>query len=771
MKKRTDRIITDIAGAELKMIFSTPVAWVMLVVLAVLCARAFLSVFGLYAEAAATEPHISFITEGLFCSDSYGLFPTVQSYLFLFIPLVSMGIVSRDLDSSTIGLLYSSPVSNSQIMVGKYLALLGYGCALMLIVALFAVFGCFAVDNVDIPLLLTGMLGLFLLVCAYAAIGVFMSSLTSYQVVSAIATFAVLAGLSALRDFGQDIPWVRDVTWWLSINGRCGQFIKGLISSEDIIYFITIVCGFLSLSVIRLDALRRNRTRFLAFVRCLGVMAAVAVVAFVSTRPALRFYHDSTETKRRTITVPSQEVMRRVKGPVTITTYVNALDEEGFYLGIPSRYNFDMDYLKPYLWFKPEIRQKYVYYWADAGSAAVRRRFPDLSDEQRAERITDVYEMNFDKFLTPQQIASKVDLSGEGYRLVKHIRLADGRSTFLRVFDDSERQPGEKEITAAFKRLLDGSVPVGFVTGHGERNIFGEGDADYKAFATSRHFRHSLLNNGFDAVTLTPGEAIPDSIKILVIADPRSGFAAGEIAEIEKYISRGGDLILSTEPGRQQYANEIAGLVGVEFQNGRVASPKGENPQNLVLATVSAESFAEIPELKHVKGHGYKVTMPNAVQIKPVGAEGYTYKKLLYSDAGSWNELNTTDFENEEAVCDAAAGESVGHKVVGALMHRTLDGGREQKIILLGDTDCFSNIELTRDRYAVASGNFSLLYNVFHYLSDGQYPVDTPRAGCTDTTLRIGMPQMALVKCLFYGLVPIVLLLTASLVIMRRKSR
>ena len=64
------------------------------------------------------------------------------------------------------------------------------------------------------------MLGLYLLVCAYAAIGLFMSSITSYQVVAAMGTLAVLAVLNFVGDMWQDIDFVRDITYWLAINGR-----------------------------------------------------------------------------------------------------------------------------------------------------------------------------------------------------------------------------------------------------------------------------------------------------------------------------------------------------------------------------------------------------------------------------------------------------------------------------------------------------------------------------------------------------------------------
>ena len=169
-------------------------------------------------------------------------------------------------------------------------------------------------------------------------------------------------------------------------------------------------------------------------------------------------FYDATATKSNTITVPSQEVMSRVKGKVTMTTFTNILDEEGFYLGIPSRFNSDKEYFKQYLRFKPDLKIKYEYYWANSGSKSVHRRFPDMTDEQRAATIADIYEVNFDMFQTLEEISKKKDLSSESYRLVREIKLEDGRSTFLRIFNDSKRMPEEKEITAAFKRLIDGAV-------------------------------------------------------------------------------------------------------------------------------------------------------------------------------------------------------------------------------------------------------------------------------------------------------------------------
>lgn len=767
-------VILNIAKTELKMIFSTPVAWIMLLVFTVLCGLFFTEVFQMYAEAQEGGSHLSFITNGIFSSDSNGLFPTVQFYLFLFIPLVSMGMISRDLSSGSIKILYSSPVTDAQIVLGKFTAMIGYGLAMMAVVMLFVIFGAVAIVNVDMPLILTGLLGLFLLICAYSAIGIFMSSLTSYQVVAALATFALLGGLSMMGNIAQDVIWLRDITWWLSISGRCETFIAGLLCSEDIIYFITITALFLVLAIMRISNKRRSRSRRTRFIGYSAVIAVTVLISLLSSRPKLMWFYDATATKSNTITKPSQEVMDKIDGKMTMTTYINILDENSFYLGLPSRFNYDKEYFKQYTRFKPDLKLKYEYYWADSGNKTVRRRFPNLTDEERAQVLSDVYELNFKMFQTLEEVSQKAELGGEGYGLVREIKHEDGRKTFLRIYDDSKRMPEEKEITAAFKRIAEGPVTVGFLTGHSERNIYSQGDKEYLLCTSQKTQRHSLINNGFDIeeVNLNEGKSVPDHIDILVIADPRESFSEAEVAEIAKYIESGRNLIIAADAGSQDNANQIAELVGGLFVNGRLAVPQGENDlqQDLVLARVTANAVKTHPQMSAFRSHGNRITMPGAVQVAGFRTKGFAPLTILASEAQGWNEIHTTDFVNTVAELDSLKGEKRGAKSVGIQMTRTV-GDKNQKILLLGDADCFSNAEMMRQRYGVTSANFPFLYQTFKWLCDDRYPIDTPRAHGKDNSLRIGFQAIPFLKWGFLGVLPLVMLLAMILIIIRRKSR
>lgn len=252
--------IFKIAKMELQTLFYSPIAWLILVIFAFQTVTNFMGNIESYVQSQELGYPVSSITTRLFASPWGGLFTTVQGYLYLYIPLLTMGLMSRELSSGSIKLLYSSPVTNWQIILGKYLSMMIYGLALIFVLLVIALFGSFTIKDFDFPMVLSGLLGLYFLICAYAAVGLFMSSLTSYQVVAAIMTLVVLGLLSYVKNLWQEFELVREITYWLSISGRSGEFIRGLICSEDVIYFITVSALFLVLTVIRLQANRPEST-------------------------------------------------------------------------------------------------------------------------------------------------------------------------------------------------------------------------------------------------------------------------------------------------------------------------------------------------------------------------------------------------------------------------------------------------------------------------------------------------------------------------------
>ena len=129
-------------------------------------AMAFGDAFGGYVKSQDLGYTLRDVTAGTFWSPWGGFFTSIQSYLYLYIPLLTMGIMSRELSSGSIKLLYSSPVTSFQIIFGKYIAVMVYALAMTFIMGIYVIYGACFIDNFDLAPCLVGLLGLFLLICA-----------------------------------------------------------------------------------------------------------------------------------------------------------------------------------------------------------------------------------------------------------------------------------------------------------------------------------------------------------------------------------------------------------------------------------------------------------------------------------------------------------------------------------------------------------------------------------------------------------------------------
>ena len=200
------KTIYNIAKNELRQLFFSPIAWILLVIFFVQCGAAFSEVMSMLLRVKLLGHGLSVVTNQIFIDNWNGVYPNIQGYLFIYIPLLTMGIMSREKIAGTDRLLLSSPVSEMQIVCGKFLSMMFYGFIMLSGLLIQALFCCIIVKDVDAGPIFSGLLGLYLLILAYSAIGIFMSSLTRYQIIAAVGTIAALFGLNYLTIVGQGIP-------------------------------------------------------------------------------------------------------------------------------------------------------------------------------------------------------------------------------------------------------------------------------------------------------------------------------------------------------------------------------------------------------------------------------------------------------------------------------------------------------------------------------------------------------------------------------------
>ena len=764
------KTIFKIAKTELQTLFYSPIAWLILIIFTFQCSMAFSDLMGGMVRRASLGYGNYNVTLGLYAG-TRGLFTAVQSYLYLYIPLLTMSLMSRELGSGSIKLLYSSPVTNWQIILGKYASMMVYALVLIGVLAIYSIYAAFAVKDLDIPVILSGMLGLYLLICAYAAIGLFMSSLTSYQIVAAVGTLAILAVLSYVKGLWQEIDLVRDITFWLAIDGRAGEFVRGLICSEDVIYFLIVILLFLFMAVIRLQARRQKSSWAVNFGKYAVVWCVALFVGYLSSRPSLMSFYDATETKQNTLTRNSQDIVARLDGKLKITTYVNIMD--GYYwIGMPSYRNWDLRNFRQYIRFKPDITMKYVFYYDSVKNMKnLEKRFPNMTFEEMVKKTIEINGLDSNKILKPEQIRERIDLKPEHNRFVRLLERENGQKTFLRVFDDMMIFPGETEISAAFKRIAMKLPKVGFLAGHGERNTEREGDRDYSMFTQDKPFRHSLVNQGFDFESVTLDKEIPEDVKILVIAETRQPLTDAEKVNLDKYIARGGNLLIAGEPKRRDVMNPLVEQFGVQFIPGTLVRPTENFQADLIVAkpTKEAAEFSYIYEI--MRRREYVATMPSCSGLEYVTDKGFDVTPLFVSDTiNCWNELQTTNFVDDTARFNPSTGEMQKTFVTALALSRKM-GDKDQRIMILGDADCISNGELSRGRKGIRASNYYIIQGAFFWLSDEEVPIDVRRPTPPDNKVYPSETGMYITKIMFMGVLSAILIFVAIFIWIRRRGR
>nr|WP_315174001.1 Gldg family protein [uncultured Flavobacterium sp.] len=752
------KTIYRIAKTELNTMFYSPVAWVVLVIFSIQSSWKFFDTLERFEKAQKIGEGLNNITQTVFSGYS-GLFTEMQNYLYLYVPLLTMGLMSREINSGSIKLLLSSPIKIKEIVLGKFLAIASYCILFMAILGILGVVAYFSIENVDVTFILSGLIGLYLLVCTYAAIGLFMSCLTSYQVVAAISTLVVLAGLNFIGTLWQSVDYVRDITYFLSIAGRANQMIEGLIVSKDVFYFILVSTLFIGLSVFKLQTGRDAQTTSKRVMKYASLVTVVLALGYITSIAPLTFYKDMTFTKSNTLTASSQDIVSKIEGPITITTYANLLDIN-YFMVMPFSQNQDVASFSQYSRFLPQLKMDYVYYYDTSNNTALYAQNPGLNDKQLAEKLIETQDLKLKKLYAPKEIAKIIDLKPEQNRVIRTVEY-NGKKTFLRMFDDLYKVPFEKEISASLKRLISTPVKVVFTTGSMERSIEKNGDKNYKIGVNEITFRNSLVNQGFDVAAIDiNAQNIPEQTDILVVADPKAKLSQGAIDRISKYIDKGKNVMLLAEPETNTALEAITNKLGIAFTNQALVQESGDNSPDFLVTEFQKNIDSTFIKLNK---SNYPIPVVGSSGITIAKNTGFKTTPLLKTNAQPvWESPLGINAITEEIKRKPSA------KSVPLIMALTRKiSGKNQKIIVSGDADLMSNSELNRPQ----SGTFQFVTDVFSWFSDYKFPIDTTRPKSIDNTITISTNQLYSTKIIIIGLFPLLIMLSGAFILIRRNRR
>ncbi len=442
-------------------------------------------------------------------------------------------------------------------------------------------------------------------------------------------------------------------------------------------------------------------------------LSAVGLLAWLSTRYHLQA--DWTVGSRNSLSTASQELLRRLDGPVKITAYVR--EDSALRTGI-------QDLVARYQRHKPDISLAFVN--------------PDANPER----------------------VRQLGITAPGGELLIEYQ---GRTEHL-------SSASEQSMTNALQRVArSGERWLVFLTGHGERNPTGKANFDLGDWGKE------LSQRGFTLQTLNLAETgvVPDNTSVLVIAGPQVNLLAGEVARIKDYLDRGGNLLWLADPGSLHGLGTLAEDLGVEFQPGMIVDPV---TRLLGIESPTVVPVTSYPSHPITRDFNLLTVFPEAVGLIADPPDPWTAESLLTTSPQAWSEtgelsgsVRFDDGQDIKGPLDIGVAltrprppPSSGEQSDSS---EARDGVPTQRIVVVGDGDFLSNAFLGNQ------GNLDLGLNIVNWLASDDTLIAVPAKTAPDLNLVLSKTQSAIIGLGSLMVLPLLLLAVGTLTWYRRRRR
>ena len=428
--------------------------------------------------------------------------------LFIFVPLLTMRALAEERRSGTLDLLLTKAVTDWQIVFGKFIA-----CLALIAVALACTLPYWAsiayLGPADHGAIACGYLALLLMSAAYIAIGIWASSLTNNQVVSALIALVVIFFFHFLFGFvvEGESGLLALVLQRLSTDAHFASMSRGVIDSRDLLYFLSIVLVGLALAEANLA--KRSAVRHRGRVMRFTLLLCGAVVMVNVVGDSFKFRADFTDDGRYTLSSATRTMLEKLPEPVTVTAYYS---EE-----LPAEYAA----------VREEFRDLLIEFH-DAANGNVVFEFVDPSgDETKQKEAEDAgirpVQLNIpqkDKF---EQILAYMSAT---------VKMGD-RDDLIQVV-----QGGSMEHTLGMsvkKVSIEEKPIIGYIQGHGEPSLQELPEA------------YQSLDVLYEVATIP----LPDSLSLadkfaaLIIVDPVDSFPEHHLKILDEVLARGRHILIA----------------------------------------------------------------------------------------------------------------------------------------------------------------------------------------------------------------------------------
>ena len=230
-----------IAAKEIKTYFASPMAYII--------AAVFLALSGFFF---AQDLNIFQLAR------MEGFFGPASFVVLLLAPLLTMRLLAEEQKLGSLELLLTAPIREEEIVLGKYLSSL-FIFVIMLAMTLYYPLVLVMFADPDLGPIVTGYLALFLLGGCFLAVGLFASSLSSNQIVSAVVGLGISLAfwlVNTASSLAQNVPQIRDTLDYVSLGNRYSEMVRGVIDSQAVVFFLSFIIVALFMTVRSLETRR-----------------------------------------------------------------------------------------------------------------------------------------------------------------------------------------------------------------------------------------------------------------------------------------------------------------------------------------------------------------------------------------------------------------------------------------------------------------------------------------------------------------------------------
>jgi len=173
------------------------------------------------------------------------LFPTMSVILLFFTPALTMKLFAEERKSGTIELMSTSPVRDTEMVFGKFLASFVLTLIMLVLTLLFPILIA-AFGDIDMGKIASGYFGLILLASTFLSLGLLISSMSKNQIVAALTSFGILLALWIIGFLSNFAGQLGEFLAYFSLNEHSQGFARGVVGVKHVVYFLsfTTVCLF-----------------------------------------------------------------------------------------------------------------------------------------------------------------------------------------------------------------------------------------------------------------------------------------------------------------------------------------------------------------------------------------------------------------------------------------------------------------------------------------------------------------------------------------------